>query len=97
MKIKNIAPLVFIALAACGELSEQTLSEWARASDSAREKVVAAHFADNAQAMKKCITRMSSLPNTEKVKVLDAGKMCVAGMRVKDGAADKKTAKNVGK
>ncbi|MDR1071763.1 MAG: hypothetical protein LBL21_03930 [Rickettsiales bacterium] len=82
--MKKIALFGLVALAACGELSEQTLSKWKTASESAKNKLVAERFADNAEYVKKCITRMAALPNTEMVKIQDAGRMCLTGLRVRE-------------
>jgi hypothetical protein len=76
--------LLFAALSAFADLDNQTLDKWARASESAKDKVVAAHFADDAEYVKKCIDRMAALPDTENVGVLDAGELCVTGLRLKE-------------
>jgi hypothetical protein len=68
----------------CSELSEQTMKQWATASDSAKNKVIAAHFADNAEYVRKCMNRMAALPDAETVSVLDAGELCVTGFRLKE-------------
>lgn len=77
--------LVLLGLpAACGELDKQTLKQWKSASDSARSKVVAEYFAENADHVKNCITRMSALPDTEKLSVMDAGGACLTGLRIRE-------------
>lgn len=91
--MKKIALFCMVTLAACGELSEQTLSRWKNASESSKNKVVVAHFADSAEYVKKCITRMAALPNTESVRVLDAGEMCITGLRIREKNTTAKNAK----
>jgi hypothetical protein len=87
LKISNFhcALLTAFVLCSCGsDLSEQSLEKWRRASESAKNKFIAAHFADDAEHVRKCITRMAALPNTDGVRVLDAGEMCSMGLRLRE-------------
>jgi hypothetical protein len=79
-----VCALTAVLATGCRELSEQTLKQWATASDSAKDKVIAAHFADHAEYVKKCMNRMAASPNTENVKILDAGGLCTTGFRLKE-------------
>ena len=75
----------FLALAGCdNKLSKETLGEWASASDADKTAVISRHFRKNAGYVRRCMDRMSMLPSAQKIKVLDAGKICLAGLRLKD-------------
>ncbi|MDR1027465.1 MAG: hypothetical protein LBL46_03560 [Rickettsiales bacterium] len=80
---------LFLILAACGDLEKGTLRDWGRASDKSRDRVIAAHFADNADYIKRCITRTATLPNTEKMAVLKVGELCRTSLLARENAATK--------
>ena len=80
---------LFLVLAACGDLENGTLRDWKRASDKSRGKFVAAHFADQAEYVKRCITRTAALANTEKMAVLKVGELCKASLLAREQAATK--------
>ena len=84
---------LLIVLSGCGDPAEQTLGEWKKSPESIRQKFVQAYFSKNPEHIKKCITRMSMLPNTEKVRVMDAGNSCLTGLELKERNAAAKNAK----
>ena len=78
------APLILsFALGACGESADGTLADWRMATDGARDKVAAENFPKNADYVKKCITRMAAAPANKGVKIIDAGRMCETGLRLR--------------
>ncbi|MDR1826535.1 MAG: hypothetical protein LBQ49_02475 [Rickettsiales bacterium] len=84
----------FILLVSCGKPAEQTLGDWKKSADSSRDRFVEAYFPKDPKFIKKCITKMSELPNTEKVRAMDAGQSCLMGLELKErnAAAAKKNA-----
>ena len=69
------------------------MGDWKSAPDSIRDRFVATYFAENPEGVKGCITRMSLLPDTERVSAMDAGKSCLMGLELKERNAAAKNAK----
>jgi len=92
MKRMLIVLCGLLALAGCSDnpLSKETLGEWAAASAADKTAVVSRHFRRNAGYVRKCLDKMSTLKSAQKIKILDAGKICVAGLRLKNEAPGNK-------
>ena len=73
----RIIILALFILAACGEREKSTLADWKKTSETARVNIV------RDDTLRKCITRMSMLPNTETVKLKDAVELCKTGQLLK--------------
>jgi Tfp pilus assembly protein PilP len=87
--MKKLSVILLTLLSACGELSEKKLAQWVRASDSQKDKVLSDLTPESAKYVKKCMNRLASLPNTEKVKIVDAKENCLTGLRLKEQNAKK--------
>ena len=73
-------------------MADRTLGDWKSTPESIKDRFVKTYFAENPEYIKKCINRMSLLPNTEKVRAMDAGHSCLLGLELKErnaAAADK--------
>jgi len=92
MKRMFIVLCGMLALVGCSDnpLSKETLSEWAAAPDADKAAVISRHFRKNAGYVRRCMDRMSALPSAQKIKVMDAGRICLAGLRLKDEAPARK-------
>ena len=85
-KIHLLFALCFL-IVACGDPSKQTLAEWKKSPESIKQKFVGEYFAKNPEYIKKCIDRMSMLPETDRVRVMDAGNSCLTGLELKERKA----------
>lgn len=95
---KSAVLLTMLITAACGELDGKTIAKWKGASDSAKNKFAIAHFADHADYVKNCIDKISAMPNTDAVKISDAGNICMTGMKLREhNMTTAKSAKNAKK
>ena len=90
--VSLVSCLVF--LHGCGDPADQTLNQWKRLPENAKQKFVLTYFAKNPEYIKKCLDRMSVIPDTGRVRVMDAGNGCLLGLALKErNAAAAKNAK----
>lgn len=95
--LSRICIFCSVFLASCGDPKDQNLSSWRKSPESIKERFVNTYFAKDPIYVKKCIDRMATLPDTDKVMVMDAGESCLTGLEIRERnalATAKKNAKS---
>ena len=87
--MKRIVLIFLVGLAGCGDLADKNLSNWIRASDSRKNKVLADLSSKDSEFVKECMDRSAKLPNSGKVPVVSAKENCLTGLSLKNQNAKK--------
>ena len=85
--------LTTVLLVGCGgdESDVMTLGQWRGASEAARDRAIMRYFPENAEHIRGCVNRMSMLPDSAEVRVVDAGRNCALGLELRERKAQAAT------